>query len=169
MQYKVARGAMSMISEQSLNGSIDTLGVSSEDFKKLSASVPWMATDRNRMMMILTSLLSSTMDIIGVPRFQLPAEYIAAGIALFVAPINVQTACRFMERTPTAEQLGRGVERGDVVTAQQLFALTIQLIADPDTSHAVILFERNTGVRIENAHMYSEDEEKSKNKFAGKK
>lgn len=158
MQYKVARGAMALIANQAKHGSLDTLGVSAEDFKKLSGDSPWMSTDRNRMNLVLSSLLSSTMDIIGVPRFQMPAEYIAAGIALFIAPINVQIACRFMERVPSAETLGRGLENSDIVTASQLFALVCQLVADPATSHAVILFERNTSIRIENAHIYGDKE-----------
>lgn len=161
MQYRVARGAMALIANQAKHGDLDTLGVTREDFMKLSADVPWMASDRNRMNLVFYSMLSTTLDIIGVPRFQLPAEYIAAGISLFISPINVQAACRFFERVPTAESLGRGLDQADVCTAKQLYALCVQLIADPETSHAKVLFEKNTSLRLDNLIVYSDNEEKS--------
>jgi hypothetical protein len=89
------------------------------------------------------------MDSLGVPRFQVPAEWIAACIAIFVAPINIQVACRFFEVSQTAEATGRGVDEVDPCTAKQLFALVQQLISDPDSSHAKVLFERNVGVRLQ--------------------
>jgi len=158
MQYKVARSAMSFIAMEARNGSLESLGVTREDFNKLTSHSPWLGTDRNRMMLTLNSLLSSTMDVIGVPRFQKPAEYVAAGIALFVAPTNVQAACRFMENIPTAESLGRAIDRPDVVQSQQLFSLVVQLIGDPESSHAKHLFEKNTTIRIQNCGLYGDEE-----------
>lgn len=159
MQFTVARGAMKFICDQYKMNNIETFGVSVEDFRKLSGHAFWIATDRTRMKATLEALLSASMDVVGIPRFQMPAEYIAAGIALFVAPNNVHSACRFMERVPTAEHLGRAVDSSDKATADQLFALVVQLISDPQHSSAVALFERNTGLRI-NESMYSEDEPK---------
>lgn len=148
MQYKVCAGAMLVIAQMFEKADLNTLGVSVVDFKKVSGPNVWSATDRSKMAFIMNSLLSSTINIIGCAPFQLPAEFIAAGIALWVHPINIHAACRFMERVATAESLGRGIENGDLVKAQQLFALIIQLKSDPDTSHAVVLFERNTGIRM---------------------
>lgn len=156
MQYKVACGNMSLIANMARNGDLSTFGVTREDFNKLCGNAPWLANDRNRMRMTLESMLSSTMDVIGVPRFQMPAEFVAAGIALFIAPINIQTCCRFMERIPTAESLGRAADDSDVMTARQLFALCVQLVSDPVSSHAKELFERNTGIRMENMNIYGE-------------
>jgi len=157
MQYKVARGAMALIAHQCKNGDLDSMGVTLEDFKKLTSHTPWLAPDRNRMNQVFNSIMSGTMDVVGVPRFQMPAEYIAAGIAMFVAPINIHVACRFMERIPTAESLGRGLDQADMCTAQQLFSLVVQLVADPETSHAKVLFERNTQMRIENSAFHADE------------
>lgn len=156
IQYSVARGAMSQIAAQFEAGSIDMFGVTLEDWKKLSAAKPWIANDRTRMAFIFNSLMSSTTNVIGVPAFQMPAEYIAAGIALYVHPINVHAACRFLERLPTAEEQGRAVEGTDKVTAAQLFALVVQLMADPQRSHAVAMFEKYTNLRIGQSQ-YAED------------
>jgi len=151
MQYQVARGTMSLLAQMGKNGQLDTLGISEDDFEKLNGQTPWIASDRNRVTQTLDALLCGTMDVIGVPRFQLPAEYIAGGIALFVAPINTHVACRFMEKVPSAEALGRGVDEAETCTAKQIFALVIQLLADPINSHAKHLWEKNTTLKIERA------------------
>lgn len=148
LNYQVARGAMSMIANQARIGHLDNIGISIEDFEKVNGQVPWMAVDRNRVTLALNTMLTSTLDVIGLPRFQLPAEYMAAGIALFVAPINVHSACRFIERPGSSESLGRGVDEPERCTAQQLFALIVQLVSDPERSAAKHMFERNTGIKL---------------------
>ena len=154
MQLKVAMGAMRFIANMFKEGSVESLGITQEDFKQLSSEVPWLSSDRNRMSYVLGSLLSSTMDAISVPRFEMPAEYVAAGIAVFVAPMNVHAACRFMERSGTAQELSRGVESIEPVGARQLYALVVQLVTDPESSYAKVLFEKRTGIAI--AHVTSD-------------
>lgn len=149
MQFKVARGAMMMIANMGKVGQLDMVGISRDDFEKVSGETVWLGTDRNRVSQVLNNLLCGALDVIGVPRFQLPAEYIAAGIALFVAPVNSHAACRFMEKVPTAQALGRGADESEMCTARQLFALVTQLVADPMNSHAKVLFEKNTGLALE--------------------
>src|SRR5438132_3720929 len=38
-----------------------------------------------------------TLDFVGYPRFPAPVEFIAAVIAYYVHPVNIQTACLIME------------------------------------------------------------------------
>lgn len=148
MQYKVAQGNMSFLARQAKQGHLDNIGVSMDDFRKVTQDVPWLGVDRSRVNSTLNTLITSTVDIIGMSRFQLPAEYIAAGIAMFVAPINVNAACIWMERAPTSEDLGRGLDEPLSCTASQLFALVTQLLADPEHSSAKHLFEKNTSIAI---------------------
>ncbi|AJK28215.1 putative minor capsid protein [Eel River basin pequenovirus] len=158
MIYEVAKSAMSVIANQANVGHLSNCGLSQEDFKKVTGSAPWAATDRNHVMRAFTSLLYGTLDAIGLPRFTLPAEYIAAGIVMFVHPTNAIPACRFFERNPSADDLGRGVDEVDHVTAKQLMGLVVQLYADNAKTSAVALFEKNTKLKIAQATEVEEEE-----------
>src|SRR5436189_285896 len=45
----------------------------------------------------LVDILKDTLDFVGYPRFPAPVEFIAAVIAYYVHPVNIQTACLIME------------------------------------------------------------------------
>jgi len=150
MQYSVARGALSMIANMGRRGHLADIGMTEEDFEKVVGSEPWCGLDKIRMKQALNCLLTTTIDSLGLPRHQLPAEFISAGICMFVNPVNSLFACRLMENVPTAMAMGRGADESEICTARQLFALTVQLYADPSRSHARILFEKNTSLALEN-------------------
>src|SRR4051812_49868329 len=57
---------------------------------------------------------------VGYPRFPAPVEFIAAVIAYYVHPVNIQTACLIMEGAEFTENIINGVERP--VKAAELFA-----------------------------------------------
>lgn len=149
MQYRTATGCMSTIAAMGRKGMLGSIGITEEDFTKVSSDTPWLGSDRNRVEQAFKCLLYGTIDACGIPRFQLPAEYIAAGISIFVSPVNIHVACRFLERIPTAEQLGRGADDSDPITCRQLFAIVSQLVGDPINSASVKMFEKNTGLKIE--------------------
>jgi hypothetical protein len=149
MQYTVARGAMKMIAQMGRVGQLETMGISEDDFERVTGKTPWLGTDRNRITQSLNAMLCGTLDALSIPRFEMPAEYVSAGIALFVDPINVHSACRFMENIPTAQALGRGADESEICTARQLFALVVQLVGDPERSVAKVLFERNTKISLD--------------------
>src|SRR5262249_60575908 len=60
-----------------------------------------------------------TLDFVGYPRFPAPVEFIAAVIAYYVHPVNIQTACLIMEGAEFTENIINGVERP--VKAAELF------------------------------------------------
>src|SRR5207244_5280591 len=60
---------------------------------------------------------------VGYPRFPAPVEFIAAVIAYYVHPVNIQTACLIMEGAEFTENIINGVERP--VKAAELFAFTL--------------------------------------------
>src|SRR4051794_37050691 len=64
-----------------------------------------------------------TLDFVGYPRFPAPVEFIAAVIAYYVHPVNIQTACLIMEGAEFTENIINGVERP--VKAAELFAFTL--------------------------------------------
>ena len=148
MQLKVALGSMNILAQSAHQGYLESIGITITDFQKLTSNVPWHGSDRARVSQTFKSLLYTTMDSLGVPRFQVPVEWIAANIAVFVAPINIQVACRFFEVSQTAEAMGRGVDEVDSCSSKQLFALVQQLLSAPESSSARALFEKNVGVKL---------------------
>src|SRR5205814_6061813 len=58
-----------------------------------------------------SSDLYGTLDFVGYPRFPAPVEFIAAVIAYYVHPVNIQTACLIMEGAEFTENIINGVER----------------------------------------------------------
>src|SRR5205807_306991 len=61
------------------------------------------------------------------PRFPAPVEFIAAVIAYYVHPVNIQTACLIMEGAEFTENIINCVERP--VKAAELFAFTLRVRA----------------------------------------
>src|SRR5215469_7095602 len=74
------------------------LDLTEDDFDFLTSNKVWIATDRSRA----------------------PVEVIAAVIAYYVHPVNIQTACLIMEGAEFTENIINGVERP--VKAAELFA-----------------------------------------------
>src|SRR4051812_49593458 len=56
-----------------------------------------IATDRSRARRCVEACVYGTLDFVGYPRFPAPVEFIAAVIAYYVHPVNIQTACLIME------------------------------------------------------------------------
>src|SRR4051794_36568998 len=53
--------------------------------------------DRSRARRCVEACVYGTLDFVGYPRFPAPVEFIAAVIAYYVHPVNIQTACLIME------------------------------------------------------------------------
>src|SRR5205814_9266430 len=66
-------------------------------------------------------------DALPISRFPAPVEFIAAVIAYYVHPVNIQTACLIMEGAEFTENIINGVERP--VKAAELFAFTLRVRA----------------------------------------
>src|SRR5262249_39136426 len=86
-----------------------------------------LATDRSRARRCVEACVYGTLDFVGYPRFPAPVEFIAAVIAYYVHPVNIQTACLIMEGAEFTENIINGVERP--VKAAELFAFTLRVRA----------------------------------------
>jgi len=149
LNYVVAKRAMSMIASQGRVGHLDMIGISQDDFNKVISDIPWIPADRNRVISTLNTLMSGILDTCGMPRFPLPAEYVAAAIAVFVSPVNIHLACSYIEKPSTANQLGTGVDEPERCTAQQLFSLIVQFHGSEDHVLARVQFEKNTRLKLD--------------------
>src|SRR5436309_1920211 len=88
------------------------LDLTEDDFDFLTSNKVWIATDRSRARRCVEACVYGTLDFVGYPRFPAPAEFIAAVIAYYVHPVNIQTACLIMEGAEFTENIiNRSEER----------------------------------------------------------
>src|SRR5437867_899598 len=73
------------------------LDLTGNDFDFLTSNKVWIATDPPPSRPLLEAFVFCTLDFVGYPRFPAPVEFIAAVIAYYVHPVNIQTACLIME------------------------------------------------------------------------
>src|SRR5580658_10542152 len=73
------------------------LDLTADDFDFLPSNKVWIATDRSRARRCFEACVYGTLDFVGYTRFPAPVEFIAAVIAYYVHPVNIQTACLIME------------------------------------------------------------------------
>src|SRR5262249_15951080 len=113
------------------------LDLTEDDFDFLTSNKVWIATDRSRARRCFEACgrgrrwveawVYGTVEFVGYPRFPAPVEFIAAVIAYYVHPVNIQTACLIMEGAEFTENIINGVERP--VKAAELFAFTLRVRA----------------------------------------
>ena len=142
VSYPVAINCMNLIKEGACNDAFESLGIMVEDFDLVTGRSPFVAADRHRVTKVLTSLIWGTLDVVGLPRIEVPTEFIASVISVFVCPGNLAVACRWMEAGTVAEDLSSGGML-EPVTAQQLFALCCQLSSEAPAAAA--RWEQRTG------------------------
>src|SRR5207237_6265750 len=82
----------------------------------------WIATDRSRARRCVEACVYGTLDFVGYPRFPAPVEFIAAVIAYYVHPVNIQTACLIMEGAEFTENIINGVERPVKARSEERFS-----------------------------------------------
>src|SRR5438552_12348396 len=67
------------------------LDLTEDAFDFLTSNKVWIATDRSRARRCVEACVYGTLDFVGYPRFPAPVEFIAAVIAYYVHPVNIQT------------------------------------------------------------------------------
>src|SRR2546421_216468 len=66
------------------------LDLTEDDFDFLTSNKVWIATDCSRARRCVEACVYGTLDFVGYPRFPAPVEFIAAVIAYYVHPVNIQ-------------------------------------------------------------------------------
>src|SRR5262245_18712329 len=103
------------------------LDLTEDDFDFLTSNKVWIATDRSRARRCVEACVYGTLDFVGYPRFPAPVEFIAAVIAYYVPPVNIQTACLIMEGAEFSASSVNAVERA--ARAAALFRCTLRVPA----------------------------------------
>lgn len=92
---------------------------------------PWLPDERGHVEQGMLALMVGTCDKRGVARPKLPAEYVAAAIALAVHETNWLVACHWLGEglATNAAMVAGEDEAAEVVTAGQLCAMVLAAVA----------------------------------------
>ncbi len=168
-QISVIKSAMQNLAAGTACGSIETLGLQIGDVRLTTGSTPWMASDRNVVTRTLEALQFGTMDALSLPRFEVPAEFVAGAIAMFVHPSNLMVACRWLEVGQlSADVIGNPSSSSNVVqiSASQLFSLVLQLSNDNVILNCRQQFESRTRLAINEAIKGEDNASKSSSRLS---
>lgn len=121
VSYLTAVASLRLVRETSV------VNLTEDDFNFVTRKTLWLTIDRSRVRQCVESIVYGALDFIGFPRFDVPAEFIAAAIAHYVHPVNFMAACAVMEGCSFTENVINGVER--VITGRELFSHVCRLYA----------------------------------------
>ena len=141
--------ALTAISETVKSFGIASLGINQEDFSKTTSNAVWMSGDRPVVDRTIQQLAYGSMDAQGIPRFDLCAEYLAAIIALFIAPCNQFAACSHQAGVMMSVDLAVQSEGTQRFDASRLYALV--LCASAEAEDFKVLFNKAVANKIEHA------------------
>ncbi len=154
-QLAVIKGAMFTLSRGAAYGSLASLNLLPEDLNLVKQDISWQNVERGQVTRTLEVLMHGTTDALGLPRIEIPAEYLAAAIIMFVHPSNILVACRWMEGGFTSESMGNPssatAQGSAIITASQLFSLCTQLSNDVDLPAIRAQFEQRVNGSINSA------------------
>jgi len=126
LSHLVLVGCMRAIADGAVSGDLSAMNISQSSMKRVTGDRAWLGTDRQMVVSVLDSLTHGSIDVLGLPRIDIPVEHRAAVVAIFVHPANWQKACKWLERGLSAEDLARGAERSasqSGVSSGQMFGL----------------------------------------------
>lgn len=152
LSLRTAQGAMQILANGGPALVTDQLGLTPEDIQLVTGVTPWLATDRQTVRKGLDSFIYGVIDVLGLPRMDLPSEYVAAVISTFVDPCNYFPACAWVTAQVSSEELVAGkrakpVEGFERTTPSELFAIILQLHGDADKTAQS--YASKTGAAIE--------------------
>lgn len=157
LSFQTAR-AMLINIEQYTPSDFGVLGITREQFEEVAQPQNWKREKMHIIMRSLTSIMFGSLEIMGVPKITVPAEFCAAIISTLVHPANRLMACIWLSQEriagPGALDLSarhESVQQFDQATADQLFAL-VCLLSDTEAANtARIRFVERLGLAIEKA------------------
>ena len=151
LRFSTAMGAMKLLADQDFAERMRSTGLTQEQYLRVVGAAPWASHERPQVRQTLDALSASVMDMVGVARFEMPAEYIAAVIVSFVHPHNIMTACRWMENQRSGASLAGASSDAEMVDPAQIFVLCCDLYSSDDGSEIRHRFEKKVGYAIRKA------------------
>lgn len=136
LKLEIAKGAMEILAGQEFVEVWRTLGITQEQYNVCRGPGVWLREHRQEMRKVLDAFAVGALDLSGFPRFELPAEYLAAVIVVYVHPNNMMAACRTFENARPAQELAGATVDAGLVDPAQLFAICCALY-DGDACEAI--------------------------------
>ena len=151
IRFEIARGAMQLCASQSFYELWRTMGVSEEEYNICRGEHVWLPEHRTAMRKVLDTFAIGVMDLSQLPRFELPAEYLACVIAVYVHPNNAMQACRVFENVRPAAELAGATVDAQVVDPAQLFALVCAIYDSDAVKTVKASFEKKARFNVRQA------------------
>lgn len=139
-------------------GDFDMLGITHEQMQKLTQNFTWLRSDMQVVMRTMITMLYGTLEVLGIPKITVPAEYIAPHIATLVDPCNRMACCVWLSQE---KQTGAGAlelaarnHQASIIdhtSADQLFALVCLLSDSDECGYARVRWEQVLNLRLEQA------------------
>lgn len=121
LRYKASVAALSTLASE---GYVD---LSEDDIAFVKQDRIWLAHDRSRVRRCIEAFSFGAIDILGLPRVPLPAEFIAAVIVRVVSPSNWLTACVVMSGCEWTENII--LNREDPLKTETLLSHVLRVAA----------------------------------------
>ena len=149
LSHAVLNGHLTLIANGLHKPSINALGLSNDDWEQLTGNTPWTVSDRPKVSRTLTDLIYASVELLGLPRFRIPAEYVAAVVAVFVAPANIFAASSWVGSDLIASEDLISGKAASPVGTDEVFALVGVAYANAQ-QHTEFCnrFEANVGRRL---------------------
>ena len=113
-------------------------GIHVDDIRLVMQKSLWrMQTNRIRIRQTIESLISGSLDMWMLPKWEVPVQLIAAWIAVIVSPCNWMIACGLFDHPRTAEAIAADPDHYTAfegVTPARLFAIIWQCADENKTS-----------------------------------
>jgi len=143
MRYAAAQAALRVLADEA------QVDLNKDDIQFLKGPRLWLRSDRGRVRRCLEAYAYGGLDIIGLPRFPLPAEFVACAIALHVHPSNWMTACVVFSGVEWTENVV--LNREEPLSAEMLFAHVLRIGGGftEDVDHVETRKRRLTAAQVE--------------------
>jgi hypothetical protein len=168
LRLETCIGAMRVILNQGIIDAASAMNVTEQNLKLISRNTLWQNNEKHVVMRTLQSLMSGTLDHLGLTGFPISAEYIAAALCVWVHPCNLQIACAWFGKHLSNHDLAnfqnQPMELLDMEKAkpEKIFALCIDILSDSPIDELVMKFEKDTGRVL--GHVYENKLQTSKPK-----
>lgn len=160
--YETAIQSMVFLAQSTHKELLKSVGINEANVRKLMQDAYWLGPERYTVENTFRALMAGSMRIVGLTDYDVPVEFLAAGIAIFVKPCNARVACGWLERPYTARDLASGGTTLVPVSARQLMALVIMLYQCTEKNYAVSLLEQKIGILMREAQILGPSANKEK-------
>jgi len=144
--------------EHYLPADYDTLGITEEEFELFHGPASWRRDFFPRIVRTANALIFGSLEQMSLPKIVVPAEYVAAVIAVCVHPANQMACCVVMAQeratgVAAIDLAARGASPTtiDPTSGDQLFALVSILNSKDQTNFARKSLRKKLGMRIDEA------------------